>query len=1100
MPSSAAHHSSQRCSQCGSVLQAGTGLCPACVGESFFETGSFTLHAIGAEVERVGRYRVIELLGEGGFGMVYRALDEGPLEREVALKVMKPGLDSRQVIERFQAERQALMLLDHPHIARVLDAGETEDGRPFFAMELVEGLPLNEFCYSMQPGLAERLALFLQIGAAVEHAHARGVIHRDLKPSNILITWSGAEGAAKATVIDFGIAKALGSETAPHTGTLGARLVLGTPEYMSPEQAAADGSAVDTRSDVFSLGVLLFELLTGAPPLGTGRLTTLPLDEVLRLIREEEAQRPSRTMIESKSTALERRVADELDWVVLKALAKERDRRYQTARELAEDVRRFLENDTVSARPPTLAYQVAKFFRRHRAAVMAAAAVVLSLAAVAVLALVMAQRENHARLETRRSFSDADTSLAHDRAREGRYAEAVALLCRALRNDPANGAARMRLLSLLAAPACGVPLAEPLHEPAGVDAVEFLPPDGQRVLTRSPAGRALTVWQPQEPSPMMRRFEMADEMTCHAFSADGRLVAAGAKDGQCEIWDTDKGPQSLSGLLQGADGGGAVRDCAFAPDGKTFFAGGERPLARAFDAVTGELRWTCGVPAALTRMAVSPRGDVLAAATEDGRLVLLDAATGALRHEAQVQARPIGWVIFSADGRVVLAGGGGKEAGVMVVAKGQLHAEKISHWTTLRSLALHSSGAWAAHAADDFSVRLCDEQGHTLGLRAMNAPVSRLAFAPVKKGLLLAAGTAGPVSSVSLLAGRDLRRVDAPLQFDGAVNDLRIDGAAQRMLVATGSHRVELLDLRPRRLEPVSLMAGGRLHTAFFTQDGRWIVALAEDGRVLRWDRRSMKPGEPVNAPLRIAVNAASVSSRAGDRLAVLTRMENGSRLTVLDASEPRVRWQKDFEPNWAKVLFHPDGTALTLIDEKGTEMAFAAETGQPLSTAPKRVAEPEVSPRVKGMRFAKLAANGQVAVTSDELHQVTFWHLPRRLPIAADVPEMRYTVAVDATADGAMALAARSAGEIRVWHLPPADGAALPECFLRFAEGFGRWRTGGDRGFEPVPFAVFDSARREVLALPDSDRQTMWMKWLAGDPEERGEMAEGWSVGAMEH
>lgn len=1093
MPSRSAHDplARPRCPQCGGQLQADTGLCAACVGEAFFETGSFTLHAIGSEVERVGRYRVIELLGEGGFGMVYRALDEGPLEREVALKVMKPGLDSRLVIERFQAERQALMLLDHPHISRVLDAGETEDGRPFFAMELVEGLPLNEFCRCEQPGMAERLALFQQICTAVEHAHARGLIHRDLKPSNILVTWGGVEGVAKATVIDFGIAKALGSETAPHTGTLGARLVLGTPEYMSPEQAAADGAAVDTRSDVFSLGVLLFELLTGAPPLGTGRLTTLPLEEVLRLIREEEAQRPSRSMIEAKKSTLGRRVADELDWVVLKALAKERDRRYQTAREMAEDVRRFLDNDAVSARPPSLAYQAAKFIRRHRAAVLAAAAVVISLAAVAVLAVVMAQRENQARLETRRSFSDADTALAHDRAREGRFAEAVALLCRALRNDATNEAARMRLLSLLAAPACGVPLAEPLTEVPGIDAVEFLPPDGRRVLTRSPHGRSLTLWQPQESSPMLRRFEMRDDITCHALSADGRLVAAGGQDGQCEIWETAKDEPSLCGLLQGADSGTAVRDGAFTPDGKVFFAGGERPLARAFDTATGEVRWSCAVKAALTRLAVSPRGDVLAAGTEDGRLVLLDAATGSPRFEAQIQARPIGWVIFSGDGRLVLAGGGGKEAGVMEVATGLLREEKITHWTALRSLSLHLSGQWAAHAADDFSVRLCDADGHTLGLRAMNAPVSRLVFAPVKNRLLLAAGTAGPLSSVSLFNGRALSLVDAPLQFEGAVNDLRLDGTARRMLVATGSHRVELLDLRPRRMEPVSLQAGGRLHTAFFTQDGRWIAALAEDGRVLRWEQRSLQPEKAAPDPLRIAANADSVSSRAGDRLAVLTRMEKGSKLTLLEAAGLRVLWEREAELKWTKVLWHPDGAKIRLTDEKGAEMVLEAESGKALVGERKLITGAELPPVVQGMRFVVAAAAGKLAVTSDELHQVSFRHLPRRLPVAADVPDMRYTVAVDATADASMALAARSAGEIRVWHLPPMDAPPLPEVFLRFAEGFGRWRTGGERGFEPVPFAEFDSARREVLSLSANDPQTSWMKWLASDPAKRGKRPE---------
>jgi serine/threonine protein kinase len=325
-------------------------------------------------------YKLLEQIGEGGFGVVFMAEQQHPVRRKVALKVLKPGMDSRQVVARFEAERQALALMDHPNIAKVLDGGQTDGGRPFFVMDLVKGVPITEYCDHNQLTTRERLELFISVCRAVQHAHQKGVIHRDLKPSNVLVTVQ--DGAALAKVIDFGIAKALGQQLTDKTLFTGFAQLIGTPLYMSPEQAALSNADVDTRSDVYSLGVLLYELLTGTTPLDRERLKEVGYDEMRRIIREEEPSRPSTristlgqaattvcTCRKSDARQLSRLFRGELDWIVLKALEKDRNRRYESAGAFAADVERYLHDEPVLACPPTAWYRFGKFARRHKMAI-----------------------------------------------------------------------------------------------------------------------------------------------------------------------------------------------------------------------------------------------------------------------------------------------------------------------------------------------------------------------------------------------------------------------------------------------------------------------------------------------------------------------------------------------------------------------------------------------------------------------------------------------------------------------------------------------------------------------------------------------------------
>ena len=370
----------------------------------------------------IGPYKLMEQIGEGGFGLVYVADQQTPIRRRVALKIIKPGMESREVLTRFEAERQAIALMDHPNIARVYDAGVTESAQPYFVMELVRGVPLTEYCDGHQLDISERLNLFVDICNAVQHAHQKGIIHRDLKPSNILVTLQ--DGHPLVKVIDFGVAKAIGQSLTIKTMYTRFASMVGTPAYMSPEQAGMSTDDIDTRSDIYSLGVLLYELLTGTTPFTSDRLQSAGFDELRRIIREEEPHRPS-TRLSTLNNQLATTIAAnrkldlaklsssmkrDLDWIVMKALDKDRNRRYATAGSMAEDVSRFLMHQPVVACPPSTWYRFTKFARRNKVAISTVSSITAALLLGTIVSIWQAQVAIQERDEKVIALNEAKTA------------------------------------------------------------------------------------------------------------------------------------------------------------------------------------------------------------------------------------------------------------------------------------------------------------------------------------------------------------------------------------------------------------------------------------------------------------------------------------------------------------------------------------------------------------------------------------------------------------------------------------------------------------------------------------------------------------------
>jgi serine/threonine protein kinase/WD40 repeat protein len=704
----------------------------------------------------IGRYKLLQQIGEGGFGLVFMAEQLEPVRRMVALKLIKAGMDTREVVARFEAERQALALMDHPNVARVLDGGTTVSGRPYFVMDLVKGIPITDFCDQNQLPSEARLRLFMQVCAGVQHAHQKGIIHRDLKPSNVLVTVQ--EGQPVPKVIDFGIAKAIGQKLTERTLFTRFEQLIGTPAYMSPEQAEWGGVDIDTRSDIYSLGALLYELLTGTTPFEKETLARAALDEVRRMIRETEPPTPSMRLQglgqrlnetaqrrHAEPSLLPRLVRGDLDWIAMKALEKDRARRYETANGLARDVERHLNGEPVVAGPPSNIYRAGKFMRRHRLAVAAFAGITLALAVGLVLGLLGFAQARRAGQQSRRLLYASDMYLAQQELKDNDLGQARRLLDRH-RPQPGEEDLRgweWRYLWQLTRSTALVTLT---NRPVRGWSLSFSP-DGSRLAVGWMDGR-VDLWD----VPGRRWIQSLtvggkDQPEHVAFSPVRNLLAAISETNDVSLYDLETGRESI--LWRSPDQGSwSVRDLEFSQDGSRVVI-----YASTYSQERGDAVWVVNVSSAKiesrhpTGGSFSYHFGAAQLSTDNQRLFLarsdrlnyhcglqcLDLRTGKELWQTEPQRDSgITALAISPDGRVLASSSGFEDLGIRIwdVDTGRLLVRLDGHSHFVCRLAFSKDGRRLISAACDQSIRIWDTGTWTEAkvLRGHRDPVNAVAI------------------------------------------------------------------------------------------------------------------------------------------------------------------------------------------------------------------------------------------------------------------------------------------------------------------------------------------------------------------------------------
>jgi WD40 repeat protein/serine/threonine protein kinase len=868
--------------------------------------------------QTLGRYKLLERLGEGGCGVVYVAEQKEPVRRRVALKVIKLGMDTKQVVGRFEAERQALAMMDHPNIAKVLDAGMTDAGRLYFVMELVRGIKITDYCDQNHLTTEKRLDLFIQVCRAIQHAHHKGIIHRDIKPSNILVTLH--DGLPVPKVIDFGIAKATEGRLTDATVYTQLHHFIGTPAYMSPEQAEMSGLDIDTRSDIYSLGVLLYELLTGATPFDAKELMAQGIDEMRRTIRQKEPVRPSTKLSQTLTAAGPRRrkttsglaiptqqeagadlrlhqrlkeqiarVRGDLDWIVMKCLEKDRARRYETVNGLAADIKRHLNTEPVVARPPSRLYEFQKTVRRHKFGFAVAAGLIIVLTAGVLTSTwqaVVATRARKAEVSQRIAAQHAQAQAAAQQKKAEAEKQRVEWLLYASKLMLAQNEfeAGNRGLALHYLGECQENLRgweyrylwtrinakQTLVGHKGeVTSVAFSP-DGQRIVTGN-LDRTAKVWDAATGRELLALEGHTRWVTSVAFSPDGKRIITGAGEwgrpdkmpGEAKVWDAATGRELLA--LDGHTD--CVWSVGFSPDGKRIVTGSEDQTARVWDAATGEEVLTLrGHTGSVRSVAFSPDGQRIVTGGWDGTAKVWNTATG----QEILTLKGVAFsVAFSPDGQRIATGSYDPTAKYWDQTTGQ--AKVWEYWDQ----ATGQAKVWDAATGQEI-----------LTLKGHARWVTSVAFSP--DGKRIVTGSA--------------------------------DQTARVWDAETG---LEILALKGHQ---------GLVHSVAFSPDGKRIVTGSRDGTAKVWDAEmgqevpTLKGHRDFVSSIAFSPDGQRIVTGSGDWTAKAWNAATGQE--VLTLGSPGSPWS--VAGVWS-VTFSPDGQRIVTGSNDKTAKVWDAATGQEL-------------------------------------------------------------------------------------------------------------------------------------------------------------------------
>ncbi len=961
-----------QCPECGAALPPGQphALCPRCALKGALDISDDTKLVPPSPTapeagERIGRYKLLEKIGEGGCGVVYMAEQEEPVRRRVALKVIKLGMDTKEVIARFEVERQALALMDHPQIARIFDGGATDSGRPFFVMELVRGLRITEYCDQKNLSTRQRLDLFMQVCQAVQHAHQKGIIHRDLKPSNILVTVN--DGVLVPKVIDFGIAKATGPRLTDKTLFTRFHQFLGTPAYMSPEQAEMTSVDIDTRSDIYSLGVLLYELLTSRTPFDTKELLRAGMEEMLRTIREQEPVRPSARLstlvaIEQTTVAQQRQtdapklinlVRGDLDWIVMKALEKDRTRRYETANSLAMDIHRHLNNEPVIARPASTAYKLQKAWRRNKVVLASVAAVAMALVVGLTLSIWQAVRATNAEQATREkatlAVTERNNAVEARRAADLQRTNAERNLYFANMNlfQPAWDQNNIDRVHQLLGETATYPqrsfewyywqrqahleLRTLRGHLGGVSAVAFSP-DGQRIVTGSEDTTA-KVWEATTGQELLTL--KGHSVTSVAFSPDGQRIVTGGRDWTAKVWEAASGKQLLT--LKGHSD--AIRSrgffppgqrVAFSPDGHRVVTTSEDTTANIWEAASGkELLTLKGHTNPISSMAFSPDGQRIVTGS-DYTAKVWDAASGKELLTLKGHSAGITSVAFSPNGRRIVTGSYGT-AEVWEAASGKELLTLKGHGDWIYSVAFSPDGRRIVTGSYDQTAKIWEwaSAQELLTLKGHGDRIHSVAFSP--DGQRIVTGSADKTAKTwQAASGKELLTLKGHMVF---IRSVAFSPDGQRIVTGGADNTAKVWEAASGK-ELLTLKGHSTgIESAAFSPDGKRIVTGSQDGRAKVWETASGKELLTFKSPgnqRTVAVCSVAFSPDgqrivigSGDQSANVWETASGKELLTLKGHRAAI----------GSVAFSPDGQRIVTGSWDRTAKVWEVASGKELLT-----------------------------------------------------------------------------------------------------------------------------------------------------------------------
>ena len=970
-----------RCPHCGSQLPANapSGVCPQCLLKAGLVNDPDITVDSSSVIEGpgtiIGHYELLELIGEGGMGLVYLAEQKEPVRRRVALKIVKLGMDTKQVVTRFEAERQTLALLEHPNIAHVFDAGTTEAGRPYFVMEYVEGKSITKYCDEHKLNVEERLELFQQVCEGVHYAHQKGIIHRDIKPSNILVSVHGDKAVPK--IIDFGIAKAITQSLTEKTSYTEHGQLLGTPEYMSPEQAEMAYQDIDTRSDIYSLGVVLYELLAGVPPFDAKRLREGGIDHIQQVICKEEPRTPSvrltslgdkaKAVAESRRTqiiTLTRRLHRELEWIPMKAMRKDRTRRYRSASELADDIQNYFTGTPLIAGPESAVYRGRKFVRKHAGSVAMVALITIAVIIGLVASIVMGCRAEQARekeatarkqveqaliraeqaekvAQQQRTIAEQQRKLAETKAEEYRrslYFNRIAWADVSYRDGNIR---RVReLLESCSADLRGWEWYRLNHisdqarmtlrgHDGAVYSVVFSP-DGKRIFSGCD-DNTIKVWDAATGNELMTLRGHKDAVNSVAFSPDGKRIVSGSGDNTIKVWDSATGAELMT--LRGHSD--KVHGVAFSADGKRIVSSSYDHTVRVWDGSTGAELMTLRVHGywdSSIAIAFSPDGERIISGSDDKTVRVWDAATGGelmtlLGHEGAVYS-----VSFSPDGRRFVSCSQDETVRVWDAITGEEVMTLRGHDGWIDSVAFSPDSKRIISGSGDNTIKVWDSAtgAELMTFRGHEAHVYSVSFSP--DGKRIASGSRDKTIKVWDAAIRgEVVTLSGHRDKRGHNHVLSIAFSPDSKRIVSGSldRTVKLWDAATGA-EPMTLRGHqGMVVDAAFSPDGKRIVSGGGDNTVKVWDAVTgtelmtlVGHGDGVSS-VEFSPDGRRIISGSKDKTVKVWDAVNGAEVMTLRGHS-----------NWVgSAAFSPDGERIVSGSWDKTVKVWDAATGVELMT-----------------------------------------------------------------------------------------------------------------------------------------------------------------------